>query len=501
MDVPDRLPFEALARVYRDRPPTIAAEHHLSPVSLVMSSKSSGTSRPFVRASPRDILLYQALVDRLATDIEAALPKRDVVFAYRQTLEPHDNAFAGTPSRTAYHKQISLILDDLFGSTYSLTADIAGYYFHVDVDELERLLLTRSREVDVIADLAELLRGWQMLGVRGLPQGLRPSAPLGNMFLLPLDQLLLKHDIQYVRWMDDLVIGADGFHEARRIQDEIERLLYGRGLTLAADKTRILRWDVAIRESEDAKEHLARLKRSRRESAEAFAAEAMTWADYPPDEPEPIDPAEIDREAAVDAYETLLESLDAVDLPKRFQPRVREVLRDLTALKHPHSLERIPHLLMRSPDLTREAVRYVASVARTAPEDANSVFSELLEADRFMRDIEKLDLCHAILALPKGGGSILAPPLGKLALEAEHPLVRARALLAWGAQSRADDFSVADRFWRSATAQWQPYVLLAVQSKTEDARNERYSRWSSSGRFLGRLVTLLRRSPIGWRKL
>jgi hypothetical protein len=501
MDVPDRLPFEVLWRVYKGRPPTITPEHHLSPVSLVMSSKASGTSRPFVRTSPRDILLYQALVDRLAGDIESALPSRDTVFAYRQALKSQPNAFADTPSRTAYHERIGLILEDPFGPTYSLTTDIAGYYFHVNIDELERLMLTISTQVDVVSDLVSLLRGWQMLGVRGLPQGLRPSAPLGNLFLLPLDRLLLEQGVNYVRWMDDLVIGTAGFHEARRIQDEVERLLYERGLTLASDKTRILRWDVAIKESEDAQDQLARLKQSRRESAEDFAAEAMTWADYPPDEPEPVDPEQIDREATVEQYDQLLAALDEVDLPKRFQSRTRAVLRDLTALKHPHSLDRIPHLLMRAPDLIRDAVGYVAAVARSQPETATAVFSELLASDRFMRDIERLELCRSILALPPGSAPTLATSLGNWALEARHPLVRSRALLAWGAQSRDNDFAVADKFWRTATAQWQPYVLVAVQGKEADDRNKRYARWSSSGRFLGSLATLLRQNPIGWRKL
>jgi hypothetical protein len=501
MDVPDRLPYEVLSRVYKDNPPTIRPEHHLSPVTLVMSSKASGTSRPFMRTSPRDILLYQALVDRLATDIEAALPPRNVVFAYRQNLEFHHNTFAGTPSRTEYHRRIGTILDDFFGSPYSLTADIAGYFFHIDIDELEKLLLTISGETDVVSDLSELLRAWQTLGVRGLPQGLRPSSPLGNLFLLPLDRLLLSQGIEYVRWMDDFVVGTGSFHEARRVQDEIERLLYGRGLTLAADKTRILRWDIAIEESEDAKEQLARLKQSRRERAEGLAAEALTWADYPPDEPEPIDPDEIDREATVDEYDELLDALDAIDLPRKFQSRVRAVLRDLTALKEPHLLDRIPHLLMRAPDLTRDAAGYVAEVARLVPDEANAVFSELLATERFMRDIEKLELCRALLALPHGSATMLSPALGRWALDAEHPLIRARALFAWGAQSRPNDFSVADRFWRSATAQWQPYVLVAVQGKEMDARNKRYGSWSSSGRFLGRLASLLRRNPIGWRKL
>jgi hypothetical protein len=501
IDVPDRLPFEVLSRVYKGRPPQLERDHHLSPVTLVMSSKASGTSRPFVRSSPRDVLLYQALLDRLAPDLEKALPPRDVVFAYRQTTDPDANGFAGTPGRASYHKRMEEILEDPFHTTYSVTADVAGYFFHIDIDELERLLLGLSSEVDVVRDLGELLRCWQTLGVRGLPQGLRPSSPLGNVFLLPLDRMLLDQGIRYVRWMDDLVIALDSFHEARNVQDELEKVLYNLGLTLASDKTRILRWDVAIQESGDAKEELARLKKSRREGAEDLAAEALQVMDYPPDEPEPVDPEQIDLEVTLGQYDELLASLDAVDLPKRFQSRTRAALRELTALKHAHALDQIPRLLTRAPDLTRDALGYVAAVAKSEASAAAQVFSELLRSDRFMRDFEKLELCQAVLALPTGTGAALAKPLGEWALKAKHPLVRARALLAWGAQSAQDNFEVGDKFWRKATAQWQPYVLIAVQRKEAVERDARYERWSSSGRFLGRLATLLKQDPIAWRKL
>jgi hypothetical protein len=101
-DVADRLPFEVLKRLFGERGPTPSPDQHLQPVTLVFSPKKSATSRPLVRLSSRDLLLYQALVDRLAPDIEGALPPRDVVFAYRQTLGREHDAFAGTPSREDY---------------------------------------------------------------------------------------------------------------------------------------------------------------------------------------------------------------------------------------------------------------------------------------------------------------------------------------------------------------------------------------------------------------
>lgn len=78
-DIPDRLPFEILDRLYPEvGPPAPVAHHHVAPVTLVTSSKKSGLARPFARLSPTDLTLYQALVDRLAPSIEAVLAPRNV---------------------------------------------------------------------------------------------------------------------------------------------------------------------------------------------------------------------------------------------------------------------------------------------------------------------------------------------------------------------------------------------------------------------------------------
>lgn len=82
----DRLPFEVQDRLENDAP-SIEADHHVSAVTIVMASKKSGTFRPFARFNPIDLMLYQALVDRLAPTIESTLHRRDQVMAYRQTLD------------------------------------------------------------------------------------------------------------------------------------------------------------------------------------------------------------------------------------------------------------------------------------------------------------------------------------------------------------------------------------------------------------------------------
>jgi hypothetical protein len=225
--------------------------------------------------------------------------------------------------------------------------------------------------------------------------------------------------------------------------------------------------------------------------------------DYPPNEIDLPDPATLERDVVIEVYDALLSRLEDPDLPKNFQPDVVATLRDLQALKEPRHIDRIPRLLTRAPDLTGDVLRYVASVARASHRAACiDTFQSLLTEHRFMREGEKLNLCAAVLALPsRAGAGTLDEPLGKWALEDPHPLVRARALVAWGAQSPQDDFSIADEFWASAKVPWRPYAFISIQTKQRTPRDERYAQWSGSGRFLGRLADLLRKTAIGWRKL
>ena len=88
--------------------------------------------------------------------------------------------------------------------------------------ELERLLLERGASGPVTRDTGELLRAWQALGIHGIPQGVPQSAPLGNLYLSPIDQALERNGIEFVRYMDDMWLFADNFAGARRAQDLLE---------------------------------------------------------------------------------------------------------------------------------------------------------------------------------------------------------------------------------------------------------------------------------------
>jgi hypothetical protein len=125
----------------------------------------------------------------------------------------------------------------------------------------------------------------------------------------------------------------------------------------------------------------------------------------------------------------------------------------------------------------------------------------LSEPDRFHRDSEWVHICRAFLWFPERPCTPLGDRMSDIAAAHDHPLVRARALLAWGAQSAAHDFSAADALWADAESAWRPYVLVAIQDKEADDRNTRYDAWSGEERFLRSVANHLRDRRFGWSKL
>lgn len=505
-DSMDRLPFEVRDRLDGDAP-SLARDHQISAVGIMMASKKSGTFRPFARFEPTDLMLYQALVDRLAPTIEPALGSRAHVMAFRQTLdEDADNPFAGSPSFVDYADQVEAVLEaqipaqlSIFGAVgagpvmtrgFVLSTDISGYFIHIDIDELEKSLLALDSPTDVVRDLGDLLRVWRLAGVRGLPQGVRASSPLANFYLKPLDALLNEMSVSWVRWMDDITLTTERYAEARRILDTAEKLLYDRGLTLNSGKTRIRRADLDA--SPIPADALARRKGSTRAEITALVEAGYIDSDEAPE------PAEIDEELALEELNALLDGASEQELPERFQSRVIAALRDLEGLEVAHRLNEMTRVLARAPDLTYVVLRYVASVAKDSLQAATDVFLRSLGGEHYLREYEKLAVCRAALIMPPTPA--LAVPFGELAASDPSFLVRARALLAWGAHSASDDFSSADSFWAVTPGPWKMYPLVAIQRKQADERDARYERWSGEGRYLGRLASQLRTYPIRWTK-
>jgi hypothetical protein len=149
MDVPDRLPYEVFDRLYGDTGPELRRYYEPQRAQLVISSKKSGTVRPFVRLRPTDLILYQSLVDRLAPAIEGALPPQRLVGAYRQVLTAGDDAFQGKPTNDEFRVSIRDAVAKS-GASFVLESDVSGFFLGIRLGRLRDALLSVSDHADVV---------------------------------------------------------------------------------------------------------------------------------------------------------------------------------------------------------------------------------------------------------------------------------------------------------------------------------------------------------------
>ncbi len=485
MDVPDRLPFEAADRLWSGSP-SLDPDHAVQPVQLVFATKTGGsTVRPFVRVHPRDLLLYQALVDSLRDGIEETLGPSHEVFAYRLSPLTSDNPFEGSPTFGDYNRAVLEYAEE-HPDEYIVQADVASFFISVRIDELERRLLQAGSSASAVRDLHALLTGWHAEGVQGLPQGLLPSSVLGNFYLSSIDQALRARGARFWRYMDDMAVAASGFHAGRQVLDQLEAELYADGLSLGASKTKVIRATSAGDEFQTLRERLN----------EQFQEFLGGLGDYAPGDEEA---GELRQEQVRGLFD------DAVQALRRDEFRRGEftvALQELGRAQDGHALPELPYVLLRLPGLTKAATSYMADV--TGPTDREALVAALetvVLEERFHRPQEWLHILRAVMVAGDQVTPTLVPKLDELAAGHEHPLVRCRALLAWGRQSALDDFEAADEFFRRERRDRLGYALVAIQAKAAEPRNSRYEKWSSEGRALANLASSLRGRMLAWNSI
>jgi hypothetical protein len=201
------------------------------------------------------------------------------------------------------------------------------------------------------------------------------------------------------------------------------------------------------------------------------------------------------------AYAEILVSLEQGRYPEGVRSRLTELYRELERARDPFAVAEVPSILSRLPDLTPAAMRYLTRIKTDDAEDVGRVLLELTGDDRFHRDQEWLHICRTAQWYQPRPFQALAERLEEVARSHGHALVAARALIAWGALSDEQDFSLADEIWPLTAAAWRPYVLVAIQRKAVAERDDRYLRWSGEERFLRNVADAIRDRPFNWRSL
>lgn len=177
---------------------------------------------------------------------------RVVQAAVRQVLEPiferdfAEHSYGFRPNRGC--KDALRRVDTLLrqGYTWVVDADLKSYF---DMIPHENLLVLLEHKVSD-SRVLELVRKFLNQGVleegktwtpdAGTPQGGVISPLLSNIYLDPLDQLMVKKGKQMVRYADDFVLLCGNEEEARQTLNLVQEWTLTTGLQLHPEKTRIV---------------------------------------------------------------------------------------------------------------------------------------------------------------------------------------------------------------------------------------------------------------------
>jgi len=131
------------------------------------------------------------------------------------------------------------------GYTHVVDADFKSFFDSIPHDRLLGRVAERISDSKVLAlidgwlrqDVVQDLKRWTPTG--GTPQGAVISPLLANIYLHPLDELLLARGHRVVRYADDFVVLCQSAHEAQEALAAIQGWVHDNGLELNMEKTSV----------------------------------------------------------------------------------------------------------------------------------------------------------------------------------------------------------------------------------------------------------------------
>lgn len=164
---------------------------------------------------------------------------------FEQDFVEHSYGFRpGRSARQAVERVETQLAE---GKVWVVDADIKGYFDNIPQEKLMERVGEKIADSRVLKLIEKFLRQGVMETTKewtptekGTPQGAVMSPLLANIYLNPLDHLMVGKGRQMVRYADDFVILCASQEEAEAALQEVRQWMEGAGLTLHPEKTRIV---------------------------------------------------------------------------------------------------------------------------------------------------------------------------------------------------------------------------------------------------------------------
>lgn len=207
---------------------------HFSPTPNIAFTvkKRDGSERMVEQLHLRDLIVHHYLLKTISDPFD-------------RLFEEGTIGFRKGYSRT---KAVDMIQRAMFeGFRYVIESDIEDFFSSVDIQILDRLLVSVIPEKD--NSIRELIlkcvkNGYVLNGTyheraKGLAQGSPLSPVLANLYLDSFDETVESWNVRMVRYADDFIILTRTKEEAENILSRTESVLSGIGLKIKMEKTSI----------------------------------------------------------------------------------------------------------------------------------------------------------------------------------------------------------------------------------------------------------------------
>jgi len=189
-----------------------------SPIRLYMP-KASKLLRPLSLLSLDDQIVFQAIAEQMAT--RRAAVERRVVFSNCLNTDPKSIFFLQDWRRTYGGFSTRLARHLAAGNHWIAHFDLAAFYETISHRALQSIVARSGGSSEVWKLIREWLCVWTSGagGIpvdHGIPQGPVASDFIAEIFLLPLDEAMVKAGIPYIRYVDDIRVLARTEEQVRK---------------------------------------------------------------------------------------------------------------------------------------------------------------------------------------------------------------------------------------------------------------------------------------------
>jgi len=185
--------------------------------------KPSGLQRPISLLGLEDQILLQAVANVIATKVWKRRKKLEGRVAFSSVLNRDKSSVffleRWQDSYKGFHQKVKQIFSS--GRVWVAHFDFAAFYETIAHDGLLRIVAPLSHRSQLWGTVKAWLQAWcseegAMALTQGIPQGPGASNFLAEVFLMPLDEAMVRAGTPYARYVDDIRILGRTENEVRR---------------------------------------------------------------------------------------------------------------------------------------------------------------------------------------------------------------------------------------------------------------------------------------------